>query len=99
MNTNHKHFYAAHSYMGLNYTYDSPCWSLFAFDVQKERDKWVKDNEYSQDAGNYVATAVNSETARKICPWLRKCNPHDNQTGYYTYNTGRPVNHIEKENK
>lgn len=36
--TNHKHFYAAHSYMGLNYTYDSSCWTLYAFDSKTERD-------------------------------------------------------------
>ncbi len=94
MTTPHKHYYAAHSYMGLNYTYDSPCWTLYAFDSAAERDAWVEDNEYSQDTGNYVAEPVTSETARKICPWLRKHTPHDNPTGYYTYNTGRQVIHL-----
>lgn len=92
MNANHRHFYAAHSYMGINYTYDSPCWSLYAFDSAGERDDWLKENKYSN--GNLVAEAVDISTARKICPWLRKCNPHDNPTGYYTYNNGRYVTHI-----
>ena len=82
----HKHYYAAHSYMGLNYTYDSPCWTLTAFDDLEERDAYVAaDSEHTE--------AVTAKSARKICPWLRKNNPHDNQTGYYTYNTGRAINH------
>lgn len=81
----HKHFYAASSYMGLNYTWDSPCWTLTAYDTAKERDAAV-------DADSNTM-AVSLATARKICPWLRKCNPHDDPTGYYTYNTGRTVHH------
>lgn len=89
----HKHYYAAHSYMGLNYTYDSPCWSLFCFDSVSERDAWLKSHEYNEQ-GNLVAEAVNIETVRKICPWLKIHNPHDDQTGYYTFNTGREVIHL-----
>ena len=89
----HKHFYAAHSYMGVNYTYGSPCWSLFAFDSAKERDTWVAEYKYN-DQGNIVAMAVTAKTARKISPWLNKCNPHDNPTGYYTFNLGREVTHM-----
>lgn len=92
MTNTHRHYYAAHSYMGLNYTYDSPCWSLYAFDSAAERDAWLADNEYSN--GNLVAEAVTVKTARKISPWLRKCDPHDNQTGYYTYNRWREVTHL-----
>ena len=91
---NHRHYYAAHSYMGLNYTYNSPCWTLYAFDSVQERGAWVKDNEYSQDTGNYVAESVSNSTARKICPWLNRCNVHDSPNGYYTYNHGREVNHL-----
>ena len=89
----HKHFYAAHSYMGVNFTYDSPCWSLYAFDSAKERDEWVSDHKYN-DQGSIVAEAVTSTTARKISTWLNKCTPHDNQTGYYTFNNGREVTHL-----
>lgn len=89
---NHKHFYAAHSYMGIEYTYDSPCWSLYAFDSKKERDEWMRENKYAN--GNIVAEEVSIKTARKICPWLNKNNPHDNQSGYYTYNQGREVHHL-----
>lgn len=78
--------------MGINYTYDSPCWSLYAFDSAADREAWLAENEYSN--GNLVAEAVSVDVARKICPWLRKNNPHDNQTGYYTYNHGREVVHL-----
>ena len=66
-----KHYYAAHSHMGLNYTYDSPCWLVYSFLSEWERDEWVKAHEYSQDTGNYVAEAVNYKTACKIAPDLR----------------------------
>ena len=84
---NHKHFYAARNYMGLNYTHDSPCWDLFAFDSKKERDDYVNDDQEHTEP-------VSLKTARKICPWLHEYNPHDNQTGYYSYNIGRKVNHM-----
>lgn len=71
-----KHYYAAHSYMGLNFTYDSPCWMVYMFDTKAERDQWVKDNEYSQDTGNYVAQAVDLDTARQIAPDLRTKDIH-----------------------
>ena len=90
---NHKHYYAADSYMGLNYTYDSPCWSLYAFDSDKERSEWLEEHAYN-DQGNLVAEAVDSDTARKISPYLRKFTPHDNQTGYYSFNNYREVNHV-----
>lgn len=64
-----KHYYAAHSYMGLGYTYDSPCWRVYVFDSKAERDAWVDENEYNN--GNYVAEAVNYRTACKIAPDLR----------------------------
>jgi len=86
MTKKHRHFYAASSYMGLNYTYDSPCWDLTAFDSSAERDAYVADDSEHRES-------VSIATARKISPWLRKCNPHDDQTGYYTYNTGREVYH------
>ena len=92
--TSNMHYYAAHSYMGLNYTYDSPCWSLYVFDSKKERDDWVNENEYSQDTGNYVAMAVDKKTAIKLCPWLRTNSPDDPQNGYYNYNSGREVIHL-----
>lgn len=83
----HKHFYAASSHMGTNYTYDSPCWSLYAFDNKRERDQWAaEDTEHRE--------AVSLATARKISPWLNKCNPHDNPQGYYTYNHWRDVLHM-----
>ena len=70
-----KYYYAGHSYMGLNYTYDSPCWMVYAFTSKADRDQWVSDNEYSQATGNYVAEAITADTARQIAPDLRKINP------------------------
>jgi len=72
----HRHYYAAHSYMGLNYTYDSPCWVLYAFDTRQERDQWVRENEYCQDTGNYVAEAVTARVAAQIAPDLRTKSLH-----------------------
>lgn len=59
-----KQYYAAHSYMGLNFTYDSPCWKVYIFDTAKERDQWVETHEYNGQ--NYVAMAVSLKTAKKI---------------------------------
>ena len=86
MTTQHKHYYAASSSMGLNYTWDSPCWSLFAFDSKKERDEFADDSETHQ--------SVSLADARKISPWLNTHGPHEDQQGYYTNNTGREVRHI-----
>lgn len=33
-----KKYYAASSYMGLNYTWDSPCWGFWSFDTAADRD-------------------------------------------------------------
>jgi len=76
MSNLHRHYYAAHSYMGLNYTYDSPCWVVYAFDTLQERDQWVREHEYSQDTGNYVAKAVSARVALQIAPDLRTKSLH-----------------------
>lgn len=83
----HKHYYAGSSYMGINYTYDSPCWSLFAFDNKNERDEWVNEDDQHRES-------VDLKTARKISPWLHDHNPHENQNGYYSYNSYREVLHV-----
>jgi hypothetical protein len=70
--TGERHYYAEHSYMGLNYTYDSPCWMVYVFDSKTERDEWLKTGEYNQSTGNYVARACSFATACKIAPDLRK---------------------------
>ena len=81
---NHRHYYVASSYMGLNYTYDSPCWTLTAYDTIAEA------RANSRDQNSEI---VSRATAIKICPWLKNHNVHDDQTGYYTYNRGRTVYH------
>jgi hypothetical protein len=65
-----KNYYGAHSYMGTNYTYDSPCWVLHVFQSAKERDEWCNSNEYN-DQGNIVKESVSAKTACKIVG--RKC--------------------------
>lgn len=60
-----RHYYAGYSYMGINFTYDSPCWESFAFDSKKERDNWVNENRYN-DQGNIVAEAITRRVAFKI---------------------------------
>lgn len=61
-----RHYYAGHSYMGINYTYDCDCWKAYRFDSKKERDEWVEKHEYSQSTGNYVAEAVSRKVAMRI---------------------------------
>lgn len=60
-----KHYYAGHSYMGIKYTYDSPCWTAYTFDSKKERDQFVENGEYN-DQGNRVAEVIDRKTAYKI---------------------------------
>ena len=75
MNNKKRFFFAAHSYMGLDYTYDSSCWLVYVFNNKKDRNNWVAKNEYNQESGNYVAMSVNARTACKIAPDLRKFAP------------------------
>jgi hypothetical protein len=63
-----KYFFAAHSHIGLNYTYDSPCWLVYAFGTKQERDAWVTSHEYEN--GNRVAQSVTKREAIKIAPEL-----------------------------
>lgn len=58
------YYYAAESSMGLTYTYDSPCWTLLAFDSKAKRDAYVK-------AHSDKAESVNYKTACKVAPELR----------------------------
>lgn len=57
-------YYVGHSYMGTNYTYDSGCWKVFAFDSAKERAEWLEENEYN--GSNYVAEKITKKIAYKI---------------------------------
>lgn len=59
-------YYVGHSYMGTNFTYDSPCWRLFAFTSQTERKAYLDKYEYNQDTGNRVAEAITRKQAEKI---------------------------------
>jgi len=57
-------FYAARSTMGVNFTYDSPCWYAYRFESAKARDAWVDEHEYKDS--NRVAEAVSRKIAMKI---------------------------------
>ena len=59
-------FYVAYSYMGLNFTYDSPCWSVIVFENKNIRKKWMDKNAYKD--GRAVAEICNYNTAKKIAP-------------------------------
>ena len=59
-----KQYYVGHSYMGINYTYDSECWRVYAFDSKKARDEYLDNNEY--DGSQYVAESITRKTAEKI---------------------------------
>ena len=61
-----KMYYVGHSYMGTNFTYDSPCWCVYGFNSQQERDKWLETGYYNQDTGNIVAEAITRKDAEKI---------------------------------
>jgi hypothetical protein len=50
--------------MGLNFTYDSPCWSVYRFDSQKERELWMKDHEYCDN--KWVAQVATRKEAEKV---------------------------------
>jgi hypothetical protein len=61
-----KYYYAGHSYMGINYTYDSPCWTLHAFRTAKSRDNYVQAHYYNSDTGNIVMESVSARDAERI---------------------------------
>jgi hypothetical protein len=60
-----KFYYAGHSYMGINFTYDSPCWTLHVFQDKKQRDNWVWDNRYN-DQSSMVTEVESVDNAVKI---------------------------------
>lgn len=68
-----KKFYAAKSYMGTSFAYDSVCWSAHQFDTKKERDDFVEKYEYKD--GNRAVEKCARKTALKIigAP-TRACN-------------------------
>jgi len=61
-----KLFYVGYSYMGTNFSYDSPCWQLFAFWSEKDREEYLQKHEYKQDTGNLVAEKVTRKQAEQI---------------------------------
>ena len=77
---NNRHYYAGFSYMGTNYTYDSPCWTAFAFNTKTERDAFLWDcksntcEEISRKvafkiagiSGNYTSPGISNEGPNPI---------------------------------
>lgn len=60
-----RHYYAGLSDLGVNFTYDSGCWTAFVFDNKEDRDNWIEKNRYN-DHGNIVAEEIDRKTAYKI---------------------------------
>lgn len=60
-----KHYYVGHSYMGTNYTYESPCWVVYSFDSYADRKEWLNKN-WCNDQGNRVAQAITRKEAFEI---------------------------------
>lgn len=56
--------YAVHSYMGLDYTIDSPCYVAYQFDDKASRAAWLDEHAYSD--GQYVARAATKAEAYKV---------------------------------
>lgn len=78
-----RHYYAGKSYMGTNYSYDSACWTAYAFDSKVERDTWLAEHEYKD--GNRVAEVIDRATAHKIA----------GVTKYYTAHISNQDNRLE----
>lgn len=57
-----RHYYAGYNKYGTEFSYRSGYWSAYAFDTKKERDEWVKENEYR--LGICVAEPI---TAKYAC--------------------------------
>lgn len=66
---NNRYFYAGQSYMGTNFSYDSPCWKAYRFESKKARDEFVSKNEYKD--GNRVTEEITQKTAMKIIGFKR----------------------------
>jgi hypothetical protein len=84
-----KHYYAGDSYMGVNMSYDSPCWVAYAFGTRAERDQWLEDNKYN-DQGNITAEPISRRIAYKIAgvgkydrPYTGECNRLEGEPVYY----------------
>ena len=63
-----KYYYVGHSYMGLNFTYDSPCWRVYKFASMELMRFYLEHNERDENTGNYVAQRISRKTAEKIGP-------------------------------
>jgi HD superfamily phosphodiesterase len=59
-------FYVGYSYMGTNFSYDSFCWKVYAFDSKKARREWLDDNTYDRSSNNIVAEPIDRQTAYRI---------------------------------
>ena len=60
-----KKYYAGHSYLGTNFSYDASCWTVYAFNSSAERNTWIDRCEYNNQ-GNLVAEVISRKIAYKI---------------------------------
>lgn len=64
-----KHFYAGHSYMGTEFTFDSGCWKLYRFATKSARSAWLENNERRDE--KLVAEEVTRVDAARIAGGTR----------------------------
>lgn len=74
LNTNKRHYYLGHSYMGINFTYDSPCWQVLVFDNKQKRNDYYKDHKWN-DQNNLVLEIIPAKIAYKLAGIRNNCIP------------------------
>ena len=65
LDTNRKHYYLGHSYMGINFTYDSPCWQVLVFEDQQKRNDYYEEHKYN-DQNNQILELISAKIQQKI---------------------------------
>lgn len=74
LNTTKRHYYLGHSYMGINYTYDSPCWQVLVFDDQQKRNDYYENNKWD-DQNKLVLEIIPAKIAYKLAGIKNNCIP------------------------
>ena len=73
-----KHYYAGRNTYGINFALeDGNAWHVYQFDSKKERDEWVKDDDYRN--GNPTRDIITAKDARRVTgQWTDAVQiPHD----------------------
>ncbi len=78
-----KLWYAGYNRYGINFTFDSDGWKVYAFKTKKQRDMWVDDNSYNSFLGHYVACKLPRQDVDKIMPCGKHCRRLVDWDGHY----------------